>query len=193
MSTVPVKSDLVPTAAGRTGHYVLDPAHSRLGFVARHAMITKVRGAFADVRGAGYFDAAEPSNSSLEVVIAAASIDTGNADRDDHLRSEDFFDVSRHPSITFVSTAIDRTSDTDYRIHGELTIKGVSHHVAVDVELSGTAVDPDGDVRLGLSGTASINRKDWGLTWNVPLDAGGLLVSERIVLELDISAVRTDG
>lgn len=193
MTTVPVPSEVLPHLADGTGHYVLDPVHSRLGFVARHAMVTKVRGAFADVQGTGYFDAADVSNSHLAVVISAASVDTGNTGRDDHLRSEDFFDVTRHPTITFGSTAIDRLSDTDFRIHGELTIRGVARQVAIEVELAGIAVDPDGETRLGLSGSVSINRKDWDLTWNVPLDVGGLLVSERIVLELDISAILTDG
>ena len=179
----------VPTTL--TGTYTIDPAHSRIGFVARHAMVTKVRGSFNAFSGSGYFDADHPENSKLELIVQAASIDTGNADRDAHLRSNDFFDMDAYPEITFSSTAIERVDDEHYRVSGDLTIKGVSRPVSVDFELSGSATDPFGNQRIGLEGTTTINRKDFGVTWNAPLEAGGVLVSEKVVLEFDVSAIKS--
>ena len=179
----------VPTTL--TGTYTIDPAHSRIGFVARHAMVTKVRGSFNEFSGSGYFDADHPESSRLELTVQAASIDTGNADRDAHLRSNDFFDMDTYPEITFSSTAIERVDDEHYRVSGDLTIKGVSRPVSVDFELSGSATDPFGNQRIGLEGTTTINRKDFGVTWNAPLEAGGVLVSDRVVLEFDVSAIKS--
>jgi polyisoprenoid-binding protein YceI len=177
--------------ADATGDYVLDTSHSRVGFVARHAMVTKVRGAFNEVEGSGHLDAADPAKSSLKVVIDAASIDTRNADRDAHVRGADFFDVENHPKITFESTAVEVVDDTTFRVTGDLTIRGVTKPVTFDLEYTGTAVDPFGNTRLGLEGSVQVNRKDWGLTWNAALDAGGLLVSEKVTLEFEISAIKT--
>ncbi len=173
-----------------TGEYVLDPSHTRIGFVARHAMVTKVRGSFNDFEGSGYFDAADPSRSHLEVTIKAASIDTRNADRDAHLRSNDFFDMQTYPEIRFVSTSVQPVGENTYRVTGDLTIKGVTRPVAIDFELTGTAVDPYGNFRLGLEGSTTVNRKDWGITWNAALEAGGVLVSENIVVEIEASAIK---
>lgn len=169
--------------------YTIDPSHSRVGFVARHAMITKVRGAFNDVEGSGRFDPANPAASDLTVSIKTASIDTRSEDRDGHLRSADFFDVEKYPTITFASTGIEAVSDTDYRITGDLTIKDVTRPVTFDVEFAGTAVDPFGNSRLGLEGSTTVSRKEWGLTWNTALEAGGVLVGDKVVLELEISAI----
>ncbi|MDA8284523.1 MAG: YceI family protein [Actinomycetota bacterium] len=177
--------------ASLTGTYTIDPTHSRIGFVARHAMVTKVRGSFDEFEGFGSFDAENPGNSKLELVIKAASIDTRNADRDAHLRSNDFFDMDTYPEITFASTSVEQTGDIRYRVIGDLTIKGVTRPVAVDFEYTGSAVDPYGNQRIGLEGTTSINRKDWGVNWNAALEAGGVLVSENVTLEFEVSAIRS--
>jgi polyisoprenoid-binding protein YceI len=174
----------------RSGEYTLDPAHSRLGFVARHAMVTKVRGAFNDVTGTGSFDAADPSRSHLEVTIQAKSIDTRNEDRDAHLRSNDFFDMDQYPEIRFVSTAVEPVDESNYRVTGDLTIKGVTKPVTIDLEYTGFVQDPFGNQRLGLEGSVVVNRKDWGVSWNAALEAGGMLVSEKVTLELEVSAIK---
>lgn len=173
-----------------TGEYTLDPSHSRIGFVARHAMVTKVRGSFNDVTGSGYFDAADPSRSHLEVTIQAASIDTRNADRDAHLRSNDFFDMENHGEIRFVSTSVGPTDGGEYRVTGDLTIKGVTKPITVDLEYTGNAVDPFGNTRIGLEGSVKVNRKDWGVNWNAALEAGGVLVSEKVDIEFEVSAIK---
>ena len=179
------------TFTAPTGTYTIDPTHSRIGFVARHAMVTKVRGSFNEFAGSGQLDADNPANSSLQLTIQAASIDTGNADRDGHLRSNDFFDMDTYPEIVFVSTAINQTDDDEFSITGDLTIKGVTKPVTVEFEYAGTAVDPYGNTRLGLEGKTTINRKEWGVSWNAALDAGGVLVSEKVTLEFDVSAIHT--
>lgn len=178
--------------AAATGTYAIDPSHSRLGFVARHAMVTKVRGSFNEFSGSGWFDAENPSASHLALTIDAASIDTRNADRDAHLRSNDFFDMERHPQITFASTAVEAVGGDTYRVTGDLTIKGVTRPVTVDLTYEGTATDPFGNDRLGLEGSVVVNRKDWDLTWNAPLETGGVLVGEKVTLEFEVSAIRTD-
>ncbi len=174
-----------------TGTYSIDPNHSRIGFVARHAMVTRVRGSFREFDGCGYFDADDPSRSTLELTIKAASIDTGNADRDGHLRSNDFFDMERYPEITFASTEVKRVDETTYRVTGDLAIKGVTNAVVVDFEFSGAAVDPYENQRVGFEGSTTISRKDWGVNWNAALDAGGVLVGDKVTLELDVSAIKT--
>lgn len=179
-----------PTTA--TGTYVIDPTHSSIGFVARHAMVTKVRGSFNEFEGSGHFDADNPAASSLQLTIQASSIDTRNADRDAHLKSNDFFDMETYPTISFVSTAVESVGDATYRVTGDLTIKGVTKPVTVDFEYTGTAVDPYNNTRIGLEGKTVVNRKDWGVSWNAALEAGGVLVSEKITLEFEVSAIRTD-
>ncbi|HEX6568627.1 MAG TPA: YceI family protein [Acidimicrobiales bacterium] len=173
-----------------TGTYAIDPAHSRIGFVARHAMITKVRGSFNEFTGTGYFDTEDPSKSHLQLTIEAASIDTRNADRDGHLRTNDFLDMEKYPQITYTSTSVSQLDADTYRVTGDLTIKGVSKPVTVDFEYAGTAVDPFGNHRIGLEGSVVINRKDWGVNWNAALDAGGVLVSEKVTLEFEVSAIK---
>lgn len=173
-----------------SGKYTIDPAHSRIGFVARHAMITKVRGSFNEFTGSGYFDVDKPENSHFELTIDATSIDTRNADRDAHLKSNDFFDMETHPQITFSSTAVDKVDDDTFRVTGDLTIKGVTKPVTVDLDYAGTAVDPFGNHRLGLEGNVVVNRKDWGLNWNAPLETGGVLISEKVTLEFEVSAIK---
>ncbi|MFT4217925.1 MAG: YceI family protein [Micropruina sp.] len=171
------------------GTYVLDPSHSQVGFVARHAMVTKVRGSFNDVSGTATFDGANPSASSLSVTIQAASVDTRSEGRDAHLRSADFFDVEQYPEITFVATGFAVDGDV-LTVTGDLTIKGVSHPVSIPFEFQGSATDPFGNQRVGLEGSVVVNRKDWGLNWNAVLEAGGVLVSEKVTLELEVSAIK---
>ncbi|MDQ1629680.1 MAG: hypothetical protein QOI54_3424 [Actinomycetota bacterium] len=174
-----------------TGDYVIDPAHSRLGFVARHAMVTKVRGQFTRFEGSAHLDAQDPTRSRAHVEIEASSIDTGNPQRDEHLRSNDFFDMAKYPTITFDSTAVEVVDDEHYRMTGDLTIKGHTRPVVVDLTFTGAAIDPFGNLRVGFEGRATLNRKDWGVTWNAPLEAGGVLVSDKVNLEIDVSAIKT--
>ncbi|MGC3955262.1 MAG: YceI family protein [Propionicimonas sp.] len=173
-----------------SGTYNYDPSHSRVGFVARHAMVAKVRGSFDEVTGSATIDGANPAASSLEVTIQAASIDTRDANRDAHLRSADFFDVEQYPTITFVGTGFEITDDSTVEVTGDLTIRGVTKSVTVPFEFGGAAVDPFGNERIGFEGVLVVNRKDWGLTWNAALEAGGVLVSEKVTLELEVSAVK---
>ena len=172
-----------------SGDYTLDAAHSRLGFVARHAMVTKVRGLFKEFEGHLHIDGADPTRSSAEVTIQVASIDSQQADRDNHLRSADFFDAENYPTITFKSTKAEILDGDTYRLTGDLTIRDKTHPVTIDLEFTGAVNDPFGLFRIGFEGSVVVNRRDWDLSWNVPLDTGGLLVSEKITIELDIAAV----
>ena len=176
--------------AALTGSYTLDTAHTRLGFVARHAMVTKVRGAFNAFEGAATIDGATPANSSVTVTIDVASIDTRNAQRDEHLRSNDFLDIPNFPSITFASTSIAHLGGSDFEVTGDLTIKGVTQQVVLPLEFTGSALDPFGNTRIGFEGSLPIKRSDFGITWNAALETGGVLVSDKIVLEFEISAVK---
>jgi polyisoprenoid-binding protein YceI len=173
-----------------TGDYTLDAAHTRLGFVARHAMVTKVRGAFNEFEGTAHIDGNDPSQSSVKIVIKTASVDTRNEQRDGHLRTNDFFEIETYPEITFASTAISQGDDATYRVTGDLTIKDVTKSVSFDLEFTGAATDPFGNQRVGFDGSLVINRKDWNVTWNAPLEAGGVLVSEKVTLEFEISAIK---
>jgi len=179
-----------PTRPSLTGNYALDTAHSRLGFSARHAMVTKVRGAFNEFEGSGYIDDADPSKSHLKITIKATSTDTRNSDRDKHLRSNDFLAMDDYPEITFASTAVEKVDDTNYRVTGDLTLRGTTRPVTIDLEFTSSVIDPWGNLRLGFEGGTTINRKDWGVNWNAPLEAGGVLVSERVNLEFEIAAIR---
>ena len=174
-----------------TGTYTIDPSHSRLGFVVRHAMVTKVRGNFADFSGTVTVDGANPAASAVSITAQLASVDTGDEGRDGHLRSGDFFDVEANPEMTFTSTAITPDGDDEFKVTGDLTIRGVTKSVTIELEYTGAAKDPFGNDRIGFEGKAEINRKDWGLEWNAPLDTGGILVGEKVKLELDISAIRS--
>ena len=172
-----------------SGDYTIDPTHTRLGFSTRHAMVTTVRGQFTEFSGTAHVDAATPSNSHVSLTIQTASVDTGVADRDGHLKSADFFDADNNKEITFSSTKVERDGD-DWTITGDLTIKDVTKPITIDFESTGSAKDPFGNLRVGFEGSTAINRKDWGLTWNAALETGGVLVSEKIKLEFDISAIQ---
>ena len=180
-----------PTAAVEdiSGDYTIDPTHTRLGFSTRHAMVTTVRGQFTEFSGTAHVDAATPANSHVALTIQTASVDTGVADRDGHLKSADFFDADNNKEITFSSTKVERDGD-DWVITGDLTIKGVTKPITIEFESNGSARDPFGNLRIGFEGGTSINRKDWDLTWNAALETGGVLVSEKIKLEFDISAIQ---
>ena len=175
-----------------TGDYEIDAAHSRLGFIARHAMVTKVRGQFREFTGRAHLDAANPENSTATVEIDMRSIDTGHEQRDGHLRANDFFDVPNHPKATFTATNIEKSGDDTYRMTGDLTLRGVTKPVTIDWEFTGTAKDPYGNLRAGFDGSATINRRDWGIEWNTALETGGVLVSDKITLEFEVSAVKID-
>jgi polyisoprenoid-binding protein YceI len=173
-----------------SGTWTLDPAHTRIGFVARHAMVTKVRGAFNEFEGTAVIDGTDLARSSATVTIASASIDTRNAQRDAHLRSNDFLAMDEHPQITFVATGVTPTGVAGFDLTGDLTIKGVTNSVTVPFEFDGAATDPFGNLRAGFEGSVTINRKDYGITWNAALETGGVLVSDKIVLEFEVSAIK---
>jgi polyisoprenoid-binding protein YceI len=174
-----------------TGEYTVDVAHTRIGIRARHAMVTTVRGAFGNFAGEARLRPADPPSSSVTLRIRTASIDTGNADRDAHLRSPDFLDVDTYPEIVFTSTGVEQLDDDQYAVTGDLTIKDVTRPVTVDFTVTGSALDPFGNLRVGFEGALAILRSDWGLTWNAALETGGWLVSDRIQIEFDVSAIRT--
>ena len=172
-----------------SGDYGIDPAHTRLGFVARHAMVTKVRGQFDEFEGNAHVDTDNPANSTVAVTIQAGSVTTGQAQRDGHLKTPDFFDIENYPEIRFVSTDVERDG-TEWSITGDLTINAVTKPVTILFEETGEAKDPFGNLRVGFEGTVTINRTDWGLTFNAALETGGVLVSEKVTLEFDVSAIR---
>jgi polyisoprenoid-binding protein YceI len=153
-------------------------------------MVTTVRGHFTDFAGTAHVDAANPAASSVRLTIQTASVDTGSADRDGHLKSGDFFDAETYPEISFVSTQVEKVEDDVWNITGQLTIKDVTRPVTISFEETGSAQDPFGNLRIGFEGGTSINRKDWGLTWNAALETGGVLVSEKIKLDFDVSAIK---
>ncbi len=173
-----------------TGTYTIDPAHSRVGFVARHAMVTKVRGQFTDLTGRLHLDEGDPGRSTAEVVIQVASLTTAQEQRDEHLRGADFFDVERYPTITFRSSAVEDLGDDRYRLTGDLTIRDVTRPITIDLEHTGAAQDPFGNFRVGFEGTVVVNRKEWGLTWNVALEAGGSRGSATATREVPSAAGR---
>lgn len=170
------------------GTWNVDPTHSSISFVARHLMVTKVRGRFAAFSGTATIND-DKLLSSVTATAEVASIDTNDSGRDEHLKSADFFDVANYPTIGFKSTKITRNGD-DYTLLADLTIKGVTKSVAFDLEFDGVGQDPWGNTKAGFTAEAEVNRKDWGLEWNVALEAGGVLVSEKIKLALDIQLVK---
>ncbi|MFW6773280.1 YceI family protein [Nocardioides sp. CPCC 205120] len=174
-----------------TGSYALDVTHTRLGFSVRHAMVTTVRGSFKEFDGTATINTTDPAASTVALTIKAASIDTGNADRDGHLQTGDFFEAEKYPNITFVSTKVEREDADTWLVTGDLTIKDVTKSVTVELEQTGSARDPFGNLRIGFEGGVAINRKDWGLTYNAALETGGVLISEKVKLEFDVSAIQS--
>ncbi|MEV7246341.1 YceI family protein [Streptomyces sp. NPDC003236] len=179
-----------PDLAALTGEYTIDPAHTTIGFVARHAMVTNVKGSFQEFSGALHLDGGEPAKSTATLDVRMDSIDTGNADRDGHLKSADFFKTDEFPAMTFRSTRAEALGGDDYRITGDLSILGVTKPITIDLEFNGAAKDPFGNERVGFEGKAEILRSEWGLTWNAALETGGVLVSDKIKLVFDISAIK---
>jgi polyisoprenoid-binding protein YceI len=179
-----------PALAALTGDYTIDPAHSAIGFAVRHAMVTNVHGSFTGHEGTLHLDGADPSRSTASIDVQIESVDTGIADRDGHLRSADFFDAEKFPLMSFRSTQAEQLGGDKYRITGDLTIKDVTKPLAIDLEFNGTATDPYGNERAGFEGSATILRSDWGLTWNTALETGGVMVSDKVKLTFDISAIK---
>jgi len=163
----------------------LDTAHTQVAFTAKHLMISTVRGQFKQFSGTLDLDEQTPANSKIDVTIEATSLDSGSEQRDGHVRSADFLDVEHYPTITFKSTRVEQLSQDDFSITGDLTIRGVSRPVVLAATRDGETNDPWGNRRVGFSLTTSINRKDWGLNWNVALEAGGVLVSEKVTISID--------
>ena len=178
MSTI---HDLTP------GTWTIDPSHTTVGFVGRHVVVAKVRGRFGAVDGTVTV-AEDRLQSTVSASIDMSSVETGDEKRDEHLRSADFFAVDEYPTMTFVSTAITQKGD-DYVLTGDLTIKGVTRSVDLDLEFDGVSPDPWGGTRAGFSARGEINRRDWGMEFNVKLDTGGVLVGEKVKIDLDVELV----
>lgn len=179
-----------PDPAALTGEYTIDPAHTTIGFVARHAMVTNVKGKFLDFTGSLHLDGENPARSTASLDVTMDSIDTGSADRDGHLKSSDFFKTDEFPTMTFRSTSAESLGGDDYRITGDLTVLGTTKPLTIDLEFNGAAKDPFGNERVGFEGKAELLRSEWGLTWNATLETGGVLVSDKIKLNFDISAIK---
>lgn len=171
------------------GTYVIDRSHSTVEFVARHLMISKVRGRFAEFEGEIEIDEV-PEQSSAKVSINADSVSTGDNTRDGHLRGADFFNVEAFPALTFATTGIEAGKGDSWKLHGDLTVRGVTKPVALDVEFDGVAQDPWGGSRIGFTASTELDREEWGLTWNQALETGGVLVGKKAKIELNVQAVR---
>lgn len=167
----------------------IDAAHSQVTFSVRHMMISTVKGQFKVISGHLHIDEQTPANSWVEAQAETASIDTRDANRDGHLSSPDFFDAEKYPVITFKSTNVEHVRGNEYRVTGDLTMHGVTKPATFHAEYNGTGKDPWGQQRAGLTATTKINRKDWGLNWNQALETGGVLVSEEVKVEIDLSSV----
>lgn len=168
----------------------LDPAHSSADFTVRHMMVTNVRGTCGTVSGTINFDPANPEAASVEATIDVSKINTNNEDRDNHLRSGDFFDVETYPNITFKSTSVNSTGENTAEVTGDLTIRDVTKEVVLDVEFLGAGDSPFGDFRAGFEASTTINREDFGLTWNQALESGGVLVGKDVKISLDAQGVK---
>ncbi|MFF5564926.1 YceI family protein [Streptomyces sp. NPDC012623] len=189
-TTATAAREVDPALAALTGEYTIDAAHSTIGFTVRHAMVTNVRGSFGEHEGRLNLDGANPSASTASIDVSIASVDTGIADRDGHLRGGDFFDADTYPKMTFRSTSVEQIDPETYRLTGDLTIKDVTKPLTIDLEFHGSATDVYGNERVGFEGSATILRSDWGLTWNAALETGGVMVSDKVKLGFDISAIK---
>jgi polyisoprenoid-binding protein YceI len=191
ISTLIVLSFITAPIWGFAATWDIDPAHSDVGFKVKHMMISNVRGAFSDVKGTIEYDPASPSQTTINVTIQAASIDTGVEKRDDHLRSPDFFDVKKFPTLVFKSTKVKNINSDSMQIIGDLTIHGTTKEVVLDVKGPTQEMkDPWGNIRVGASATTKINRSDFGLTWNAALETGGVLVGEQVMINLEVQMVK---
>jgi polyisoprenoid-binding protein YceI len=170
------------------GQYTIDPSHTSVEFVGRHLMITKVRGRLPDVSGTITIDD-EPERSHVEAQLRVATLDTGNDDRDTHLRSPDFFDAENYPTITFRSTGVEAGPSGTWNVTGDLTVRDVTRPIILEVDFDGANPSPFGDERIAFSAAADVNREDWGLTWNIALETGGWLVGKTVRIELNVQAV----
>jgi polyisoprenoid-binding protein YceI len=183
---------LTPSSSSATQTtWQIDATHSLVEFGVRHMMFTTVKGRFTGLSGTIVEVADDPAQSSVTVQIDAASITTGDAQRDDHLRGADFFDVQRYPSIGFTSTRVEGSGES-FTLIGDLTIKGVTHEVALDVTFNGRGTNPFGKVVAGFSAETKINRKDFGLSWTVALESGGVLVGDSIKVQIELQAVQAN-
>lgn len=192
-STTAITQELPILRSARTPSesiWEIDPGHAQIEFAVRHLMVSTVRGRFTDVQGWIRMDEAQPERSSVRVVIGAGSLDTRVKERDDHLRSVDFLEVARFPTITFNSTAVEARGVDHFAITGNLTIRGVTRQVVLDAEFAGIVNDPWGGTRAGFSATTKINRKDFGLTWNVALETGGVVVGDEVKISLEFEAIK---
>uniref|UniRef100_UPI003F499366 YceI family protein n=1 Tax=Nonomuraea sp. CA-252377 TaxID=3240003 RepID=UPI003F499366 len=169
-----------------TGEYVVDPDRSKIGFIARHSMATRVHGYFGEFQGSAHLDGDEPSKSAARLTIVAKSLRTHDQRRDEHLRGK-FLDTATHPVITFASTKVEQTAQATFTVTGDLALRGVTKPVSVDFELTGTENDSRGELRVRFTGSVTINRRDWGVNWNA---ATALLISEKVVLQFDVTAIR---
>ncbi|WP_394939956.1 YceI family protein [Psychromicrobium sp. YIM B11713] len=174
--------ETIPTGL-TTGTWALDNSHSQIGFTVRHAGISKVRGEFTDASGAAVVGESL-ADSSVQVTIKSSSFDSGDANRDGHVRGADFFDVEQFPELSFNSTSVTASGET-YQLTGDLTIRGITKQVTFDTEFNGVAVDPFGNTRAGFSAQTVISRKDFGLTWNAALEAGGVLVGDKVTINIE--------
>ena len=179
-------SETTNTTTIPAGTWTLDTAHSSVSFSVRHMMVSKVRGRFSDYT-ADIVTAEDPRQSKVSATIQVASIDTGDEGRDGHLRTNDFFDIEQFPTMTFVSTGI-TGSGPEYELHGDLTIRGVTKPVTFDLEVGGVGKDPWGNTRAGFALTGTINRKDFGMSYNAALETGGIMIGDKVSIELDIEA-----
>jgi polyisoprenoid-binding protein YceI len=185
--TVPTVNELGLTA----GIWAIDAGHSHVGFTVRHLMVSKVRGEFADFAGTITI-ADDVLTSSVDATVDAASVNTRDSARDEHLRTSDFFAIDQHPTWTLRSTAVRATGDRAFSLTADLTIRGVTRSVEFDLEFHGVSPDPWGGTRLGLTAQTTINRKDFGVDWNLPVDGGGVVVGEKVTITLEVEAIRQD-
>ncbi|MFD8751996.1 YceI family protein [Kitasatospora sp. NPDC059577] len=189
-ATTTVQAPAGPDLAHLTGDWAIDTTHSEIGFSVRHAMVTNVKGRFTEYDGKLHLDGSTPHNSSADLVIKVASIDTNQAQRDEHLRTGDFFAAETFPEIRFRSTSTEQLDDDTYRMTGELTIKDTTRPVVLDLEYTGSATDAYGAERVGFEGRTVVDRTTFGLTYNAALETGGVLIGEKVKLSFDISAVK---
>ncbi len=180
------------TVQTSTGTWTIDPVHSIAEFAVKHLMISTVKGRFRSLEGTLYIDEANPINSWVTASIAVASIDTGEPQRDDHLRSDDFFNAERFPKITFRSTRVEQVEDTHWKVIGDLTIRDVTREVALDTEYEGRVTDPWGKERIGFTAETALSRQEFGVRWNALLETGGVAVGDKVRVSLHIEAVREE-